>query len=69
MMLVSIGELIGCEGEFAIFSTPTATNQNAWIAFMTGRMTHDVAQRLLSHSEAGYLNFRIESSEGRTNLI
>ena len=39
MMLTSMGELIGYEGEFAILSsTPTATNQNAWIAFMKARM-------------------------------
>jgi rhamnose transport system substrate-binding protein len=42
MMLVSMGELIGYEGEFAILSsTPTATNQNAWIAFMKARMAAD----------------------------
>ena len=35
MMLESMGQLIGYEGEFAILSsTPTATNQNAWIDFM-----------------------------------
>jgi ABC-type sugar transport system substrate-binding protein len=39
MMLTSMGELIGYDGEFAILSsTPTATNQNAWIAFMKARM-------------------------------
>src|SRR5437879_559230 len=38
MMLTSMGELIGYDGEFAILSsTPTATNQNAWIAFMKAR--------------------------------
>jgi rhamnose transport system substrate-binding protein len=42
MMLTSMGELIGYEGEFAILSsTPTATNQNAWIAFMKARMAAD----------------------------
>lgn len=34
-MLESMGTLIGYEGEFAILSsTPTAANQNAWIALM-----------------------------------
>jgi rhamnose transport system substrate-binding protein len=34
-MLESMGSLIGYEGEFAILSsTPTAANQNAWIALM-----------------------------------
>ncbi len=38
MMLVSMHDLIGGEGEFAILSsTPTATNQNAWIEIMKGR--------------------------------
>src|SRR5271166_273481 len=35
MMLESMGQMIGYEGDFAILSsTPTATNQNAWIDFM-----------------------------------
>ena len=35
MMLQSMGQLINYEGDFAILSsTPTATNQNTWIAFM-----------------------------------
>lgn len=38
MMLESMHGMIG-EGEFAILSsTPTATNQNAWIAFMKAEM-------------------------------
>ena len=42
MMLVSMHELIGGEGEFAILSsTPTATNQNAWIDLMKGRIASD----------------------------
>ena len=42
MMLVSMHDLIGGEGEFAILSsTPTATNQNAWIAFMKAKMASD----------------------------
>jgi rhamnose transport system substrate-binding protein len=40
MMLQSMGQMIGFEGDFAILSsTPTATNQNAWIAFMKNRLT------------------------------
>ena len=39
MMLESMGQLIGYEGEFAILSsTPTATNQNAWIDFMKAKL-------------------------------
>ena len=42
MMLVSMHDLIGGEGEFAILSsTPTATNQNAWIDLMKGRIASD----------------------------
>jgi rhamnose transport system substrate-binding protein len=39
MMLESLGKLVNYEGEFAILSsTPTAANQNAWIAFIKARM-------------------------------
>lgn len=39
MMIESMGQLIGYDGEFAILSsTPTATNQNAWIAFMKDKL-------------------------------
>ena len=39
MMLQSAFDLMGGEGEFAILSsTPTATNQNAWIDFMKAKM-------------------------------
>ncbi|MCX5497229.1 rhamnose ABC transporter substrate-binding protein [Kaistia dalseonensis] len=39
MMLESMGKLIDYDGEFAILSsTPTATNQNAWIDFMKAKM-------------------------------
>ncbi|WP_054006286.1 rhamnose ABC transporter substrate-binding protein [Cypionkella psychrotolerans] len=39
MMLESAFDLTGGEGEFAILSsTPTATNQNAWIDFMKAKM-------------------------------
>jgi rhamnose transport system substrate-binding protein len=39
MMLESMGQMINYEGDFAILSsTPTATNQNAWIDFMKARL-------------------------------
>ena len=42
MMLESMGQLINYEGDFAILSsTPTATNQNAWIDFMKKKMADD----------------------------
>lgn len=42
MMLQSMHDLIGGEGEFAILSsTPTATNQNAWIDFMKEKIASD----------------------------
>jgi rhamnose transport system substrate-binding protein len=42
MMLQSMHDLIGGEGEFAILSsTPTATNQNAWIDFMKSQMAKE----------------------------
>ncbi len=42
MMLISMHDLIGGEGEFAILSsTATATNQNAWIDAMKARMASD----------------------------
>jgi len=38
-MLESMGAMIGYDGEFAILSsTPTATNQNAWIDFMKKKL-------------------------------
>ena len=38
-MLESMGAMIGYDGEFAILSsTPTATNQNAWIDFMRKKL-------------------------------
>lgn len=40
MMLESMGQMIGYAGDFAILSsTPTATNQNAWIAYMKSKLT------------------------------
>ena len=42
MMLESAFDLSGGEGEFAILSsTPTATNQNAWIDFIKAKMAAD----------------------------
>lgn len=42
MMLISMHDLIGGEGEFAILSsTATATNQNAWIDIMKKMMAGD----------------------------
>ncbi|MDR3475082.1 MAG: rhamnose ABC transporter substrate-binding protein [Devosia sp.] len=42
MMLESMAQLIGNEGEFAILSsTPTATNQNAWIDFMKAKLAKE----------------------------
>src|SRR5271167_3109203 len=39
MMLESMGQMIGYEGDFAILSsTPTATNQNAWVAYMKAKL-------------------------------
>ena len=37
-----MGKLIGYEGEFAILSsTPTATNQNAWVDFMKAKLASE----------------------------
>ncbi len=42
MMLDSMAQMIGDNGDFAILSsTPTATNQNAWIAQMRQRLASD----------------------------
>lgn len=42
MMLVSMHDLIGGSGQFAILSsTPTAANQNAWIEIMQGMIAND----------------------------
>jgi rhamnose transport system substrate-binding protein len=39
MMLESLGQLTNYEGDFAILSsTPTATNQNAWIDFIKAKL-------------------------------
>ena len=40
MMLESMGGMLGYQGDFAILSsTPTATNQNSWIAYMKAKLT------------------------------
>ncbi len=42
MMLESMHDLIGGEGKFAILSsTPTATNQNAWIDYMKAKLASE----------------------------
>ena len=42
LMLSSMYDLLGGEGEFAILSsTPTATNQNAWIAAIEDHLAND----------------------------
>ena len=39
MMLESMGQMLKFEGDFAILSsTPTATNQNSWIAYMKAKL-------------------------------
>ena len=44
LMLDSMAKMINNEGEFAILSsTPTASNQNAWIASMKDRLAKDPA--------------------------
>jgi rhamnose transport system substrate-binding protein len=47
MMLQSMGQMMGYEGEFAILSsTPTATNQNAWVAYMKSKLTEPKYTRM-----------------------
>lgn len=55
MMLESLGQLINYEGEFAILSsTPTATNQNAWIDFMKKKMASDAKYAKLKLVQVAY---------------
>ena len=55
MMLESLGQLINYEGEFAILSsTPTATNQNAWIDFMKKKMASDAKYSKLKLVQVAY---------------
>ena len=54
MMLQSMAGMIG-EGEFAILSsTPTATNQNAWIDFMKKKMASDPKYAKLKLVQVAY---------------
>lgn len=55
MMLESLGQLINYDGEFAILSsTPTATNQNAWIDFMKKKMASDAKYSKLKLVQVAY---------------
>ena len=55
MMLVSMADLIGGEGEFAILSsTPTATNQNAWIDIMKNMMATDAKYSKMKLVQVAY---------------
>ena len=48
-------DLIGGEGEFAILSsTPTATNQNAWIDFMKAKMASEPSSRKMKLVQVAY---------------
>ena len=55
MMLQSLYDVVGGEGDFAILSsTPTATNQNAWIDFMKARMASDEKYSKLNLVQIAY---------------
>lgn len=55
MMLQSMHDLIGGEGEFAILSsTPTATNQNAWIDFMKQKIASDAKYGKMKLAQVAY---------------
>ncbi|WP_291841378.1 rhamnose ABC transporter substrate-binding protein [Limimaricola sp.] len=55
MMLQSMSEMIGGEGKFAILSsTPTATNQNAWIDQMKQEMASNPAYKGLELVQVAY---------------
>ena len=55
MMIESMGQMIGYQGDFAILSsTPTATNQNAWIDFMKKRMASDPAYSKMKLVQIAY---------------
>ncbi|WP_337268488.1 rhamnose ABC transporter substrate-binding protein [Oryzifoliimicrobium ureilyticus] len=55
MMLESMGQLINYEGDFAILSsTPTATNQNAWIDFMKKKMAGDTKYQKMKLVQVAY---------------
>jgi rhamnose transport system substrate-binding protein len=47
MMLQSMGQMLDYAGDFAILSsTPTATNQNSWIAFMKAKLAEPKFARM-----------------------
>ena len=55
MMLQSAYDLTGGEGEFAILSsTPTATNQNAWIEFIKEKLAADPKFAKLKLAQVAY---------------
>jgi len=55
MMLESMHQLIGGQGEFAILSsTPTATNQNAWIDFIKGKMAKEAKYSKMKLVQVAY---------------
>ncbi len=55
MMLDSMAQMLGNTGDFAILSsTPTATNQNAWIAAMKSRLASDPALKGLHLVQVAY---------------
>lgn len=55
MMLESMHQLIGGQGEFAILSsTPTATNQNAWIDFIKSKMAKEAKYSKMKLVQVAY---------------
>ena len=55
MMLTSMAQMLGNSGDFAILSsTPTATNQNAWIAAMKTRIAADPALKSMRLLQVAY---------------
>ena len=55
MMLKSMADMIGGKGEFAILSsTPTATNQNAWIAQMKDELASNPAYKDMKLVQVSY---------------
>ena len=55
MMLTSMAGMLKSQGDFAILSsTPTATNQNAWIAAMKARLASDPALKGLHLVQVAY---------------
>ncbi len=55
MMLTSMAQMLNNSGDFAILSsTPTATNQNSWIASMKARLASDPALKGLHLVQVAY---------------